>query len=54
MFKWLTGPNAAAVATRHALRTVVVALTAVAVDQGLLGEQLGNGVLHLLGALFGS
>lgn len=54
MWKWLTGPKVAAVATRHALRTVAVALTAVAVDQGLLGEALGNGVLQVLGALFGS
>lgn len=54
MFKWLMGANAAPTAARHALRSVAVALTALAVDRGLLAGHLGDAVLAVLRVPFGS
>lgn len=52
--KWLTGPSVAARATRRVLLAATSALLAVTADAGLLGSEVGEAVVHLLGALFGS
>lgn len=54
MWKWLTGQQPGAVAVRHALRFVAVALAATAADAGLLNDAVGQFVVRLLAVPFGS
>lgn len=53
MWKWLTGPEPAAVLARRAILAATSALVATGVDQGLLNDALGRAVVRVVNALFG-